>query len=291
MGKVVRSAHIDLEKYLVAIPQIDVVFYAQPVFELDERYAAPLRASGEIAAAPIDPGPPPLPPRIDWEALQQEANALIDRASQEAQALLRGAATQSSKMIAQAQASVEQIESDARTLGHERGVEAGREAIDAEMSEMLETMRRLIASARDERHTIIESAESELVALAMAIGERIVHQHIAIDPNVVVENVRSALMRLVSREIVTLRVHPADLETIREHRDALVASNDVEHLRLIEDQRVDRGGVVLETESGTIDAKVATQLREARKALHADETIALAPSGDQGVLHSPAQAS
>ncbi len=51
--------------------------------------------------------------------------------------------------------------------------------------------------ATAERHKIIEAAEPELVRLAMAIAERIVHQQIAIDPNVVVENVRSAITRLV----------------------------------------------------------------------------------------------
>jgi len=89
---------------------------------------------------------------------------------------------------------------------------------------------------------------------------------------------------------VTLRVNPADLDTIRQHREAITASNDVEHLRIVEDQRVDRGGVLVETEAGTIDAKIATQLREARRAILNDgeDGIAL---GDAEMLHSPAQAS
>ncbi len=90
----------------------------------------------------------------------------------------------------------------------------------------------------------------------MAIAERIVHERTRSNPNVVVENVRQALTRLVGREVVTLRVNPGDLDTIREHRDEIVAANDVEHLRVVEDQRVDRGGVIVETDAGTIDAKI-----------------------------------
>ena len=45
---------------------------------------------------------------------------------------------------------------------------------------------------------------------------------------------------------------------------------------------MDRGGVVVETESGTIDAKVGTQLDEARKVLNvpvlAEESEAAAAS-------------
>jgi flagellar assembly protein FliH len=102
--------------------------------------------------------------------------------------------------------------------------------------------------------------------------------------------VRQALTRLVSREVVTLRVNPVDLDTIRAHRDEIVAAGDVEHLRIVEDPRIDRGGVIVETDAGTIDSKVATQIREARRAiLSDDDEIALGETAD--LLHSPAQAS
>src|SRR5262249_50298598 len=135
-------------------------------------------------------------------------------------------------------------------------------------------------------------AEPELVKLAMAIAERIVHTEVAENKHVIVENVRSALTRLVNREVVTLRLNPTDLETIRQYRDSILAASDVEHLRIVEDQRVDRGGVVVETEAGTIDAKIATQLREAKRALLTDDSIALdTNSGDEELLHPSAHVS
>ena len=123
----------------------------------------------------------------------------------------------------------------------------------------------------------------------MAIAERIVHDELVTNPNVIVENVRQALTRLVSREVVTLRVNPVDLDMIRQHRDGIIAAGDVEHLRIVEDQRIDRGGVIIETDAGTIDSKVATQLREARRAILGDDDIALGETTD--MLRSSAQAS
>jgi flagellar assembly protein FliH len=79
---------------------------------------------------------------------------------------------------------------------------------------------------------------------------------------------------LIAREKVTVRVNPADVEMLRSHREALLNGHDVESVRVIEDQRVDRGGVVIETESGTIDAKISSQLREARRALHVEDLAA-----------------
>jgi flagellar assembly protein FliH len=115
-----------------------------------------------------------------------------------------------------------------------------------------------------------------------------VHGELVTNPNVIVENVRQALTRLVSREVVTLRVNPVDLDMIRQHRDEIIAAGDVEHLRIVEDQRIERGGVVVETDAGTIDSKISTQLREARRAILSDDEIAL---GEADMLHSPAQAS
>ena len=122
----------------------------------------------------------------------------------------------------------------------------------------------------------------------MAIAERIVHTEVANNRHVVVENVRAAVTRLVSREVVTLRVNPADHETIRQYRDSIVAASDVEHLRIVEDQRVDRGGVLVETDAGTIDAKISTQLREAKRAILTEEAIALDTPEARDALLPPA---
>lgn len=294
MGKIVRNANLNGEKYVVAVPRVDASPVPQPVRELDERFAAPY---GRAEAAPfpgddlVVPASAPVQPQIDWDAVRADAEAIIDRATADAQELIVKAKMQALELVAQAETRATSIEEEARVSGQSQGFEAGKATADAEMTEMLETMRSLIESARSERRFIIEGAEPELLRLAMAIAERIVHQQVSVDPSVVVENVRNALTRLVTREVVTLRVHPADLDAIRQHRDALVSSSDIEHLRIVEDQRVDRGGVVVETDAGTIDAKVATQLREARRAITSDDSIALGATHDDTVLRSSAQAS
>ena len=121
---------------------------------------------------------------------------------------------------------------------------------------MLVTMRGLLEMARAERHKLIEDAEPELVRLALGIAERVLHQQIALDRGVVVEMAKTAIARLIERDSVTVRVNPADLERMREHRDELIAIGDIRNLRVVEDQRVDRGGVVVDTDAGTIDARI-----------------------------------
>ncbi len=300
MGKIVKSGKVNGEKYVVAVPRIDLA-QEQHAFaaggELDDRFAAPFGGNGDPFdhlngnAAIAEAAPEVTPePQIDWDALKADAEAIVDRAAADARALIEEAQRAARQIYDEAEARAQSIEVEARTRGYDAGFETGKNAADVQMGEMIDTMHGLLGGIRDSRQDLMESAEPEIVRLAMAIAERIVHEQITVDPNVVIENVRSALTRLAKREVVTLRVNPADLETMRHHRDAVVSASDIEQLRIVEDQRVDRGGVVVETEAGTIDAKISTQLREARRVIRAEDGISLGASAEE-VLHPSAQAS
>jgi flagellar assembly protein FliH len=162
---------------------------------------------------------------------------------------------------------------EARRAGREAGYTSGIDEANAAMVGMIDTMRELIDATRAARATLLRRAEPELVRLAVGIAERVLHQQIALDHGVVVEMAKAAIARIVDRENITVRVNPVDVERMREHRDELLALGDVKTMRVIEDQRVDRGGVILETDGGNVDAKISTQLSEVRKILHIVDDI------------------
>ena len=286
MGRVVKGAQVAPQAYQVKPPPVNGgrhFAHSRPAeddasFQLQQQYDAP-----EFVE--------PAQPQVDMEAVRAEAEKLIDDASNDAQNLVRDAQARALALIEDANRRAAAIEAQAKAQGFEQGVSDGRAAAQAEMDEMLETMRGLVEMARVERHKIIESAEPEIVRLSVSIAERILNQHVALDPNAVLEMVKSAITRLVNREKVTVRVNPSDIETMREHRDHLMAMNDIDNLRIIEDQRVDRGGVVIETDAGTIDSKVSTQLREVRRLLAVDDALSVAPSNEPAIINPPAQAS
>jgi flagellar assembly protein FliH len=285
MGKVVKGARVVRDLYFLTVPEVELEAPRLPHAELDDRFSSPdgsLAFSDDELSLEESPAfvEPVLVPKIDWEAVRSEAREIVDRAVEGSEAMLRDAAARAHTLIAQAQAQAESIAATSRASGHDEGLAAGRTEIEAQLAQTVSSLQGVVDEARAQRQTVIENAEPELVRLAMSIAERIVHEQITVDPNVVLENVRQALTRLVGREVVTLRVNSADLDTIRAHRDGIAGANDVEHLRVVEDQRVDRGGVVVETDAGTIDAKVTTQIREARRTLLAEPSV-----------FSPAQAS
>ena len=242
--------------------------------------------------APAVPAAPPEPeiPQIDWDALHREAAVLLDDAGAQAIALLDDARARAKAVIDEAVRSAQGVQDAARADGHGAGMAEGKAEAERQMNDMLATMRNIVDMARAERRKVIETAEPELVRLAMDIAERVIHPQIALDPTVVIEMTKAAMGRLLDKETITVRVNPADLERVRGHRDEILAIGDVKHLRVLEDNRVDRGGIVMETESGTLDARVVTQVKEARRILHIDDDddIEVQPATDATFAHPQA---
>jgi flagellar assembly protein FliH len=289
VGKIVKSARFVDAKYVVEVPRVELQCEEEePPREVVEsptvRVTVPPSTNGHSDRIIL----PPPEALIDWQQLRTDAEAIVDRAAGDAETLIRHAESKALELVDAARTRVAKLEEDARVAGREQGYAAGKSAAEDELAPVITTIRELIESVRAQRGAVIAAAEPELVRLAMAIADRIVHTELQTNQNVIVENVRQALTRLVSREVVTLRVNPVDLDTIRQHRDDIVAAGDVEHLRIVEDQRVDRGGVIIETDAGMIDSKISTQMREARRAILSDEEIAL---GEAAEIASPAQAS
>ncbi|HEV2786805.1 MAG TPA: FliH/SctL family protein [Solirubrobacteraceae bacterium] len=82
----------------------------------------------------------------------------------------------------------------------------------------------------------------------------------------VVDAVRGALRRLVERDRVLVLVHPDDLDCIRDHTDLLVAElGGIEHCGVEADRRVSRGGAIVRTAEGEVDATLETKLGRARE--------------------------
>lgn len=277
MGRVVKGARFRDERYALEVPEI-----AAPVEQATNAgdFASPDDCFGALHDGWLDDplGTVPAEPAVDVEAIREQAQALLDDAARDAEALLADAHERARALIEDAAARADAIAQDARKRGHDDGFHAGREAADREMEDMLVTMRGLLEMARIERHKLIVDAEPELVRLALGIAERVLHQQVALDRGVVVEMARTAIARLIERDSVTVRVNPADLERMREHREELIAIGDIRNLRMLEDKRVDRGGIVVETAAGTIDARIGTQLDEARKILHIEDDVVVEPA-------------
>jgi flagellar assembly protein FliH len=156
----------------------------------------------------------------------------------------------------------------ARAAGHEAGFQAGLIEAQAQMAEGVAALQAAVAAVATERERIAAAVEPAAVDLALKIAEQALAATVAVRPEIVVEVVRGALRRMVERERVTILVNPEDLELVRTASGALVAElGGIEHCDVQAERRVARGGAVVRTVEGEVDATLATKSSKAREVL------------------------
>jgi flagellar assembly protein FliH len=166
------------------------------------------------------------------------------------------------------------VEREAREQGLAEGMRAAEESYRAKIGRVDS----LSGALQDEREGFFDRVEPELVRLAVSIAEKILDQELELRPELVVDMVRSAMKRLRDRERLRVSVNPRDFEQVRSARDDLIAAVDgVRKLEVVEDRRVDPGGCVIESQNGTLDARIRTQVDEITRALEG-----VMPDGEEG---------
>ena len=163
------------------------------------------------------------------------------------------------RLIAEAQARAGQIEREAR----ERGLAEARVLAEAEVERLVEPLRQQLAQTIEEtanlRTVIAERAERDLVKLAIEIAKKVVHRQVTMDSEVALTLARVALTRIHNRAQTKIYLHPDDFAYVSNHLDRLSSGSSIE---LVEDRAISRGGCLIETEMGDIDARIEQQFAE-----------------------------
>jgi flagellar assembly protein FliH len=166
-------------------------------------------------------------------------------------------------------AALAKAEADAdalRAAAREEGLREGREEALAALAPALEALHQAAEAVRADQFARADRLEAHAVDLALFLAEKVLGGAIAVQPELVVESVRGALRGIVERERVTVLVHPDDLEMVREAMDDVRASlGGIEHCEVQAERRVSRGGAVVRTPDGDVDARIETKLQRARE--------------------------
>jgi flagellar assembly protein FliH len=173
--------------------------------------------------------------------------------------------------IAAAVAEAERIRAEARASGHAEGLAAGLAERRAEVDAALAALSSAAGDVAALRESAASALERDAVELALALCEKLVGGALAVSPERVVDVVRGALRRLAERRRVVVLVHPDDLELVRAAAGGVVAElGGIEHCDVQAERRVGRGGAIVQTDEGQVDASVETQLARARELVEAE---------------------
>lgn len=211
-----------------------------------------------------------------------EAEPALDFADLRAAAetLLASARAEAAELVDDAKMQAEALREAAWQEGFHRGSVEAHAAVEAELradwAARQEALRAEIdAIAADigvARETLWLSQESEMVALALDIARQVIKTEVSQNPVVVHAVLANALRRITDKDAVRVRVSVSDSPRVKEAREDLLEVVDgLRFIEIVEDRRVGDGGCVIETNAGTIDAKIETQIAEVARALGVSE--------------------
>ena len=116
---------------------------------------------------------------------------------------------------------------------------------------------------QDKRQDILDNTEQQIVDLVLLMTRKVVKIMSENQKSVIMANVVQALKKVKGRGDVTLRVNLADIKLTTDHvKDFINQVENIKNISIVEDSSVDRGGCIVETDFGAIDARIASQLSE-----------------------------
>ncbi len=166
------------------------------------------------------------------------------------------------RIVDEARAEAASIRDKARAEGREAGL--------AEASA-------LVALARALRARALDAARDDVVELAVDLARRVIGAELALRPEAVADVCAHALRLARRARDVVVRVHPDDLAAVTAARPALLeAAGRSGGVAFQSDPDVGRGGCIVESELGRVDARLEPQLAAIEQALRsaADDEVA-----------------
>ena len=108
---------------------------------------------------------------------------------------------------------------------------------------------------------MLERSQADMLRLVLAIAERVIQANIKIDSEVVARTVKQAIHLAVSAEEFHIKVNPEDLQIVNEHKPLFIASlSGLSNIEFVPDATIVRGGCLLESPFGRVDATVEAQM-------------------------------
>ena len=147
--------------------------------------------------------------------------------------------------------------------GERAGLEAGARRADAMLRRLAQTIDELAAL----RQRIVRETERQMVQLALTLARRVVLRELTLEPDLVGAMAHVALERLGHDAPATIRLNPEDYAIVMAQRGEQWAGTQV---TVTPDPAVARGGCLVESGFGLIDAGIDAQLQELSRALLGD---------------------
>lgn len=163
---------------------------------------------------------------------------------------------------AQAQREADAIRKRAAADGVEDARRAAAQAVETTLAaKALPALRQAAKEIQLEKQTLLKRWEANALRVAFALAERVIRGELSRRPEIPLKLVRESLELAVGSAKLRLLLHPAEYEAIAPQAAALAKElAPAAEVQIAADAALSPGGCRVETEFGTIDQQIESQL-------------------------------
>lgn len=187
--------------------------------------------------------------------------AIMKKAEEEAAALT----TQAEMVLQNAQVEAQKMVEEYREKGYEEGMRQAQEVAKEELLPVMKNLQESIEKVQEIKNVILKQNEGEIIDLSLDIARKIIGAELTHNQAMVGTVVKSVLDRIDMSERITVKVNPDEYEHLMK-----AVPDYLKNAWIVADSKIEKGGALVETESGTYDAQITTQLEEIEKKLKKD---------------------
>ena len=178
----------------------------------------------------------------------------VDKAKQGVKELLKDAMDKAKRQVTEIKANAKKEGYD---TGFEDGFKSGKDAAKEEFSPFLNTTQELIESLSGFRKEMYEKVEREMVEMVLNLSKKVIHFEFSRREDAVQDMIRLAVQSVLDRESMVIKTHPTDKEYAESFRPELLHMfSEIKNITFVANSGIARGGCVVETNFGVIDARI-----------------------------------
>lgn len=157
---------------------------------------------------------------------------------------------------------------------YRNGMDEGRRQAERGLANVFKSLRDGVTALTGLRSRLLKESEEDLLTLAVMIARKIVQREISQDPGILASIIASAVGGCTERDRVVVHLNPDDYGLVSANRQTFLSGlGDDFPITLSPNEDVGPGGCLVETSTGTVDARIESQIDEIYRTLLEERSV------------------
>ncbi|MBN1576162.1 MAG: hypothetical protein JW913_06415 [Chitinispirillaceae bacterium] len=161
------------------------------------------------------------------------------------------------------QASFTKGNSEGFARGHAEGTAVMTASCEIKIDALQQRIGDLLEKLESSKRSVFSNAENLLLKLCCAMVKKIIDREVSVHQDIVLGVLKRALTYIGHHEKMVVRVAPDDLELVAQRKDFwFPVAQRLRDITIEADARIERGGCIVESNAGLVDARLGVQFEE-----------------------------